>query len=129
MELWPAMRWRFRAEQDVATYGDGWAVWDEQTLARIPARELMVLEEAVNMSFAAIIRGVHLESTMATLAAMWISLHRAGSTVAWEDFNPAVHLADWEVVPAAPLGSGEDPTPDSPSSEPSPPSEESATSS
>jgi hypothetical protein len=129
--LWPTMRFRFRkVEADAETYGGDWRVWDEVALAGLPARELIALEEAVDMRFADIVRGLHREDTMASMAAMWIALHRAGHPVAWDEFNPGVHLADWEQVPlddAETPDSGGSPKTDSDSS--TAPSEESATSS
>lgn len=123
-----ALRFRFTAEQDIAQYGDGWWVWDEAELTRLPGRDLAALEEAVDMPLWRLRNELHKGATMATMAAMWIAMHRAGHPVGWEQFNPAVLLATWEVVPAAPLESGEDPAPAADSSTTPPPSPESATS-
>lgn len=134
MELWPKLRFRFTEETDVATYGGDWWVWDEKELAGLRGRDLIVLEEAVDMAWPVILDGFHTEKTLPTMAVMWIALHRAGHRACprWDDFNPVVHLAEWEVIRDAPLGgapdSGEAPTPDTDSSEAPTPSAGSATS-
>lgn len=120
LPLIPPIRFRFDAEEDVAKYGDGWWVWDEGELTRLPGRELIPLEEAVDMPLVQVIRGMRKGSTVATMAAMWIAMHRAGNPVAWDDFSPLVLITTWKAVPAAPLDespdSGEAPTPEPPSS-------------
>lgn len=122
------LRFRFLDEQDVAAYGDRWWVWDEDDLARIRGRELIALEEVIDMPLLKVRREIRESNTLATMAAMWVAMHRAGHPVAWADFNPAVQLATWEAVPETPLVSGEDPAPASDSSTIPAPSPESATS-
>lgn len=127
-------QFRFTDEQDVAAYGDGWFVWDEDDLARIRGRELVALEEQVDMPLFQIRRylkavGTGSSNTLATMAAIWIAMQRSGTDPgAWADFNPAVSLTTWELVATPPLASGEDPAPDSGSSTTPPPSPESVTS-
>lgn len=120
LELIPPIRFRFDAEEDVAKYGYGWWVWNEVELTRLPGREMAALEEAVDMPLIAVIRGMRRGSTAATMAAMWIAMHRSGHPVAWDGFEPLVLITTWEAVPAVPLGespdSGEAPTPEPPSS-------------
>ena len=123
-----ALRFRFLDEQDIADYGGDWWVWDEDEIARIRGRDLIALEEQIGMSLRRVRRGLREDSTLATMAAMWIALHRTGHPVAWDQFNPAVQLAMWEVVPEVPLASGEDPVSDSDSSTTPPPNPESVTS-
>jgi hypothetical protein len=124
LQLVTPMRFRFTEEADAATYGGDWWTWDETELSRLPARELIALEEAVGMPVVVVLQGLRQESTRAKLAAMWIAMHRAGHKVAWAEFNPAALLASWEEVPPeTPLDSGEAPEPGSGSS--SPPSAES----
>lgn len=126
MQLFPPLRFRF-ADADHPTFGDRWWVWDIQELAGLRGRDLIDLEEAVDMPLAVIVDGLRVEKTLPTMAAMWIAVHRAGHPVAWNEFNPVVHGAHWEAVPLDPSpGPGEDPTPDSPSSPP--PTVESVTS-
>jgi hypothetical protein len=129
VQLVPAIRFRFTVEGDVAAYGDGWWVYDEQALTSLPGQDLIALEEALGMPLTVVMDKFRERSALGVMAAMWIAVHRGGHTVAWADFNPLVFLADLEEVPAAPLGegSGESPPTGSPSSEP--PTEESATSS
>lgn len=124
-----ALQFRFTDEQDVAAYGDGWWVWDEADLARIRGRELIALEEEIDIPLYRVMRDLRTGSTLAGMAAIWIAMKRAGGPAgAWADFNPAVSLVTWEAAPEAPLASGEAPAPDSDSSTTPLPSPESATS-
>lgn len=123
MELWAPKRFRFVDADDVAAYGGGWWVWDETGLTRIRGRELIALEEAIDTPLLAVMRDLHgakfdAATIAATMAAMWIGMHRAGHPIAWSEFNPAVLLTEWQEVPEAPLDSGGDPMPDSGSSAP-----------
>jgi hypothetical protein len=130
VELFPALRWRFTEVADIEAYGDGWRIYDEAVLNRLPGRDLIAIEEAIDGTpVRKVMREFREGSTLGQMAAMWITLHREGHEVTWPDFNPVVFASDWEVVRADPLDSGEDPKPDSASSDPATPSEESATSS
>lgn len=129
LQLMGPRKFRFVDEADVATYGDGWWVWNEVELTRLPAREIIALEDAVGMPLVVVIRHARLGMTSGVLAAMWIAMHRGGHDADWDDFNPAALLAEWrEVSYERPLDSGEDPAPDSDSSTPRPGSAESPTS-
>lgn len=121
------LQFRFTDEADVAAYGDGWHLWDELALARLRGRELIALEELVDRELILIMQDLRKEKTLAKMAAMWLTLHREGHSVAWADFDPAVNTVDWEEAPEVPLDSGAEGTP-APNSSPEP-STESATSS
>lgn len=125
MQLLPPFRFRFTDSLDVSAYGDDWWTWDEAEITRLRGRELIALEEAVDMPLVAILRGMRTEATAATMAAMWIVLHRAGRKVAWEAFNPVVHVVDWELAAPAPLDSGGAPAAEPDSSTAQTPSTES----
>lgn len=134
MQLLPPYQFRFTEAEDVAAYGDQWWTWDEAAVARLRGRQLIALEEAVGMTLVDVFGGVHRDATAEKMAAMWIALHLAGHKVAFDDFNPAVMLATWELVPEEPApgpldgdSGGAPPTPDSGSSPE--PTAESATSS
>lgn len=126
LRLSPPLRFRFTDEADVAAYGDQWWVWDEQAVTRLRGRELIELEEAVDQPIPLIVQGLRANSTLATMAAMWIAMHLDGHPVRWVGFNPLVLTAEWEAAPERPLESGGDPTTDSDSSPE--PTTESATS-
>lgn len=117
MQLSAPLRFRFRDPDDIAAYGDGWFVWDEIAVLGLKGRELIALEETVGPVLA-VLRGRHQkdQSTLATMAAMWIAMTRAGRKVAWDDFNPVVFATQWEVAPPDPLAGGGAPVPDSDSS-------------
>lgn len=118
LQLWLPSRWKFDAAEDVAAYGDRWWTWDEPALARLRARQLIEIEETIGMRVVDVIEKVHDKETVGLLAALWISMHLDGHTVAWGDFDPFVFATVWGAVPdEGPLDSGEDqPTPESPSS-------------
>lgn len=117
IELWAPKRFRFTDEADVEAYGDGWYVWDEAAVTGLRSRKLIELEEATEIPVERLLAGLRTGSTLARMAAMWISLHLAGHEVAFADFDPAALTTRWEDVPVGPLGgSGEDPAPDSASS-------------
>lgn len=129
MLLVPAVRFRFKAEDDVAAYGDGWWVYDEEAITSLPGRDLMAIEAALDMPFVEVMDEFRKRSTLGVMAAQWIAVHRGGHPVRWADFNPITLLVEIEEVPEPPLdeSSGESPPTDS-SSSPEP-TEESATSS
>lgn len=120
-------RWRFTDVDDIAAYGDRWWIWNPAAVSRLPARQLIEIEEAIGIPWLAVLEQQQGRTTLGALAALWISMHQAGTTVAWDEFSPLVFTTEWEEVPAEPpLDSGAAPTPDS-SSSPAP-ATESATS-
>jgi len=100
MKLLPPLRFRF-AEDDRETYGDGWTVYDESAIARLPARELIEIERQIGMSVATMIVRARANMTDANLAAMWLSCRLAGSDRPFAGFEPLVLLTEWEPVLAA----------------------------
>lgn len=107
-----ALRFRFTDEQDIAQYGDRWWVWDEASLTRLRGRDLIALEDELDMPLLRLRQLRQMGSTLGAMAAMWVAMHRAGTKVGpWADFNPLVNLVVWEVVPEVPLESGGDPAP------------------
>lgn len=133
LELSPPLRWRFTDPGDVAAHGDRWWPWDERgTITRLDARKLIEIEEIIGIPLPAVIDGLRSSATLASIAAMWISMRLEGHHVQWSEFYPIALVVEWEAAPKAPLdsgkaaSSGEAVTPDSPSS--SEPAAESATS-
>ena len=119
MRLLPPIRFQFCAD-DRAEYGDGWTVYDESALLRIPARELIDIERQIGMSVLTMLQRARANYTDANLAAMWVSRYRAGVRVdkggkqvpePFAEFQPLVLLADWEPVPDA--GDVDPPAPNS----------------
>lgn len=109
-------RFRFQDPQDIESYGDAWWTWDEEEIVSLRGRDLILLEETVGLPIVAVLRGARRDETLPKMAAMWIAMHRAGNTVTWAQFDPAVHLTAWEAAPSGPLDSGEDPASDGSSS-------------
>jgi len=115
MQLHVPRRFRYRDPDDVAAHGDRWWVWDEAAVLGLKGRELVAIEEVVG-SVIRVLRGIRADSTLATMAAMWITMHRAGHTVDWDTFDPIVFATEWEQAPPDPLDGGEAPAADSDSS-------------
>ncbi|HEY9418157.1 MAG TPA: hypothetical protein VIQ30_25640 [Pseudonocardia sp.] len=113
MKLLPPIRFRF-AEDDQAEYGDGWTVYDESALLRVPARELVEIERQIGMGVLTMMRRARQNFTDANLAAMWVSRRLAGDERAFAEFQPLVMLANWEPV------DGGDADPPAPTSSPAP---------
>ena len=108
MKLLPPMRFRFH-EDDRERYGSDWWVYDEAALVRVPARQLVEIEEQIGMGVRDMLLGVRTNLTLANLASMWVARRLAGHLVKrgdqmvaepFEGFEPLVWLADWEPVPA-----------------------------
>lgn len=119
-------RWRFTEPADVEAYGDQWWRWDPAAVSRLPARQLIAIEEAIDIPWVTVIAAQRARTTLGVLAALWISMQQAGTTVPWGEFNPLVFTTEWEDIEEAPLDFGGDPTTDSDSSPA--PATESATS-
>lgn len=94
------MRFRF-CEDDRERYGDGWTVYDEAALLRIPARELVDIEREIGMSIVAMFNRNRQGYTDGTLAAAWVARRLAGVVESFDEFAPLVLLIEWEPVPAA----------------------------
>lgn len=104
----PPVRLRF-CEQDHEQYGDGWYVYDEAALTRLPAGELVALEAAVKagsgLNLPGALTAVRLGDVLGDLIVMfiarWMAGERDGSFV---DFNPLVWAAEYEPVPEVEQG-------------------------
>ena len=99
MRLLPPVRFRYCAE-DQAKYGDGWYVYDEAALTRIPARELVEIERTIGMSIATMLQRARGNFTDANLAATWVARRLSGVKEDYATYEPLVLLIDWELVPA-----------------------------
>lgn len=118
MKLLPPARFRLH-EDDRATYGADWYVYDEAKLVRLPLGELKAIEQALGgMSIPEMINRARLTYADATQAAMWVARRMAGVTETLDDFQPLVLLADWEPVngggDADPPASSSSSTPEEP---------------
>jgi hypothetical protein len=119
-------RFRFTEDADKAAFGDGWRTYDEAKIVRLPARELIKIEEELGTSVVDVIRGVRSESMLGYLAATWIVLHLEDPDLAgpYDAYSPVVLLAEWAPMPeqeaAVDMVGPFDQTPSTPSAEPSP---------
>ncbi|HEY9416723.1 MAG TPA: hypothetical protein VIQ30_18365 [Pseudonocardia sp.] len=99
MRLIPPLRFRF-AEDDRAEYGDGWTVYDESALLRIPARELVEIERQIGMGVLTMMQRARQNFTDGNQAAMWVARRLAGDERTFAEFQPLVLLTEWEQAPA-----------------------------
>jgi len=106
-QLNPA-RWRFTAKADVEAYGDRWWTFDPVALVQLGGRRLIEIEDTIGMPIVVMLEKLDERATIGQFAALWVSMHLAGHTVAWDEFDVAVFTTVWEAVPAeTPLDSGE----------------------
>ena len=99
MQLLPPMRFRPCAD-DQAQYGGGWTVYDESALTRLPARELVEIEQQIGMSLLAMLRRHRDGYVDGALAATWVARRLSGVDEPYADYQPLVLLMDWEPLPA-----------------------------
>jgi hypothetical protein len=120
------LRFRFTEAADIQRYGGDWHVYDEAAIMRLDAREQMRLEEQIDASLVWVIRSFRTDGTLGLLAATWLALRLEDPDLPgpFESYTPLVHFADWETVPdeesKASVAGPFDPTPSTPSAEPSP---------
>lgn len=121
MKALPPIRFRF-CEEDRAAYGDGWHVYDEAALTRLPAGDVVALERAlkdgVGLNLPAALNAVRRGDTTGDLVAMYVTRWLAGERGAVAEFNPLIFQVEWEKVPEEPAGDDADPPASSPSSGP-----------
>lgn len=110
-QLEPA-RWKFTAKADVEAYGDRWWTFDPVALVQLGGRKLIEIEDTIGMPIIVMLEKLDERATIGQFTALWVSMHLAGHTVAYDEFDVAVFTTVWEAVPAAPLDSGEAPAAD-----------------
>jgi hypothetical protein len=104
--LLKAVRFRFTDSTDVETYGSDWYVYNELGIINRPAREVMALEQEMGISVARAFTSFRLTETIGELAACWLALRLAGKSFSFQEFNPIVHLVEWEEIPEEEQGKG-----------------------
>lgn len=109
-ELLPALRVKFTDPADVATFGEGWFIYDERALVRKPARELIAIEEETGLAMPQAMNEMRRSSVLGDLFGAWVAVREHDPKLAgpFEDFSPLVMLLEWERVPEdAEAGKGE----------------------
>lgn len=93
---------RFRlAEVDHERYGDQWFTFDEADLTRLPARELMALDDALKTLGLNVVAALESYSTgemRGSLAVMWMARRLAGIDESLDDFDPLPLAAEAQIV-------------------------------
>lgn len=123
-------RFRFTEAGDAKAYGnpadpDGWWVYDEAQIVRLPNARLAQLEAATGLPLVHMMEGVHNDTVTGNRAASWLVIHLASPDIAgpFETFEPKVLLIEWQRVQEDDNPSPLDvaPSPESSSSPTSPP--------
>lgn len=102
MNLFAPLRFRFEEPNDARVYGDGWYVYDEAKIARLPARELAKLELEIGLPLVEVITSFRRDTVMSRLAAAWLAIRLVDPKLAgkFDDFTPLILLVVWHLVPA-----------------------------
>jgi hypothetical protein len=95
------LRFRFQDADDVERFGDGWHVYDEGRIVRLPARELVALEIELGMPIVGVVQGMRTESVLGYLAGTWLALRMEDPALAgrFDDYTPIAMLIVWDRIP------------------------------
>ena len=109
-------RFRFTDAGDVARFGDGWYVYDEAAIVRMPARQQALLEAAIGLPLVQVMGDFVNDRIMGRLAATWIGVHLAAPNLAgdFDKYEPLILLVQFEQVldgPTEDVAAPLDPTP------------------
>lgn len=101
MRLLAPLRFQFTEPDDARVYGDRWYVYDENQIARMPARELAKLELQIGLPLIEVMTGFRRDTVMGRLAAAWLAVRLVDPDVAggFDDFTPLILLVNWHLVP------------------------------
>lgn len=96
------IRFRFGDEADAKQFGDGWHLYDEAQIVRLPARELAKLEIELGMAILDVFHGMRRESVLGYLGGSWLALRLEDPDLAgsFDDYTPVAILIEWERRPA-----------------------------
>lgn len=88
---------RFTDPEDMGKYGDGWYRYDEGSVLRLRARDLIELETEIGIPIVALMNGFRESTVLGDTAAAWLAIRavdpaRAGD---FDQFNPIVMLIEW----------------------------------
>lgn len=111
---------RFLDPADVAAYGDGWHLYDEAALVRLPARQLVALEQACGYSVRTMMAELRRHTVMGDLLVAWCALYLEDPALAgnFEDFTPLTFAIEWRRAEFDDLGKGDAPSPEGPTATP-----------
>lgn len=105
----PDLEFRFTHPDDVGKYGDGWISYSERQIMLMPVRQLIQVEDTIDMSIVDMMNGSRNATSAGTLAATWLGLLLEDPAVAGEyaSYEVHVHHIDWRAaVPKGPEVSG-----------------------
>lgn len=101
MQLLKPLRFQFTEPDDARVYGDRWYVYDENQIARLPARELAKLELQIGLPLIEVMTEFRRNTTMSRLAVAWLAIRLVDPDTAgtFDDFSPLIMLVNWHLVP------------------------------
>lgn len=96
-EAMDPVEFRFTYSEDIELYGDGWYLYSEVDLIRLPARELIELEGQLGMPLPDVMNGMRLSTVLGDTAASWLGVRAARADLAgpFDEFNPRTMLITW----------------------------------
>lgn len=96
----PDLEFRFTHPDDVGKYGDGWINYSEKKIMLMPVRQLIQVEETIDMSIVDMMNGSRNATSAGTLAATWLGLLLEDPAVAGEyaSYEVHVHHIDWRAA-------------------------------
>jgi hypothetical protein len=90
------------AEEDREQYGDGWYVYDETKIIRLPVGVLVAYEQEIGAPLTQVMQGMRDGTVFGNLAAAWLAMRMSGASDKagpFEQFSPLIMLANWQLVP------------------------------
>jgi hypothetical protein len=92
------LNFRFTDPEDVKKYGDRWYTYDEASILRLRARDLIDLEGEIGTPMVAVMNGMRASTTLGDTAAAWLGVRAMSTDLAgpFDDFNPITNLIEWQ---------------------------------
>lgn len=91
------LEFRFTDPEDMKKYGADWFVYDEGTILRMRARDLIELEGEMGTPMVVVMNGMRSSTTLGDTAAAWLGVRAKSADLAgpFETFNPITNLIEW----------------------------------
>ena len=101
VSLMAPYRFRFTEPADAQQFGDGWFVYDEARIVKLPARQLARMEAELGQPIVTVMDGFRNDTVMGRLACTWLAIYLQDPDLAgrFADYSPVVLLLNLEPVP------------------------------
>lgn len=117
MAEYKPVRYRLSDEDRAKFGGPEWVTFDRREIFRLPASELMTLENSIGLTIGEFLTASMRGSTLGTKATLFIARQRAGLKESFSEFDPHIFECDTETVeeddaadPTKPTSNGSDGT-------------------